>query len=169
MVSAGLPYLCVGARTDTHTQTHTHTLIHTHTHTHTNTLTHARTHTRHAHGYRYDGELFVKPPEVLTRDRLLGMYEVSNPTRPGRSCCCILLLLQTASRTRGWCMEGLLAPRLSGWDTCVLGCCAPLHPLRPTAPTAPPCHCQVTHCQSRSRLHVQPPVAQHTHWLRTCL
>ena len=25
---------------------------------------------------RYDGETFVKPPEVLTRDRLLGMYEV---------------------------------------------------------------------------------------------
>ncbi|KAF5840330.1 hypothetical protein DUNSADRAFT_17174 [Dunaliella salina] len=24
----------------------------------------------------YDGEVFVKPPEVLTRDRLLGMYEV---------------------------------------------------------------------------------------------
>jgi len=24
----------------------------------------------------YDGETFVKPPEVLTRDRLLGMYEV---------------------------------------------------------------------------------------------
>ncbi len=25
---------------------------------------------------RYDGQTFVKPPEVLTRDRLLGMYEV---------------------------------------------------------------------------------------------
>lgn len=24
----------------------------------------------------YDGQVFVKPPEVLTRDRLLGMYEV---------------------------------------------------------------------------------------------
>ena len=24
---------------------------------------------------RYDGQTFVKPPEVLTRDRLLGMYE----------------------------------------------------------------------------------------------
>jgi hypothetical protein len=27
-------------------------------------------------GGRYDGQTFVKPPEVLTRDRLLGMYEV---------------------------------------------------------------------------------------------
>ena len=26
--------------------------------------------------YRYDGQLFVKPPEVLARDRLLGNYEV---------------------------------------------------------------------------------------------
>ena len=25
---------------------------------------------------RYDGQTFVKPPEVLTRDRLLGTYEV---------------------------------------------------------------------------------------------
>ena len=25
---------------------------------------------------RYDGQVFVKPPEVLTRDRLLGTYEV---------------------------------------------------------------------------------------------
>jgi Conserved in the green lineage and diatoms 27 len=25
---------------------------------------------------RYDGQTFVKPPEVLTRDRLLGLYEV---------------------------------------------------------------------------------------------
>jgi hypothetical protein len=25
---------------------------------------------------RYDGQVFVKPPEVLTRDRLLGAYEV---------------------------------------------------------------------------------------------
>lgn len=25
---------------------------------------------------RYDGEVFVKPPEVLMRDRLLGSYEV---------------------------------------------------------------------------------------------
>lgn len=24
---------------------------------------------------RYDGQMFVKPPELLTRDRLLGMYE----------------------------------------------------------------------------------------------
>ena len=24
---------------------------------------------------RYDGQTFVKPPECLTRDRLLGMYE----------------------------------------------------------------------------------------------
>lgn len=24
----------------------------------------------------YDGQTFIKPPEVLTRDRLLGMYEV---------------------------------------------------------------------------------------------
>ena len=24
----------------------------------------------------YDGQLFVKPPEVLARDRLLGSYEV---------------------------------------------------------------------------------------------
>ena len=26
--------------------------------------------------HRYDGQVFVKPPEVLTRDRLLGTYEV---------------------------------------------------------------------------------------------
>lgn len=25
---------------------------------------------------RYDGQVFVKPPEVLARDRLLGTYEV---------------------------------------------------------------------------------------------
>ena len=25
---------------------------------------------------RYDGQIFVKPPEVLARDRLLGAYEV---------------------------------------------------------------------------------------------
>lgn len=25
---------------------------------------------------RYDGQTFIKPPEVLTRDRLLGTYEV---------------------------------------------------------------------------------------------
>ena len=28
------------------------------------------------HMRRYDGQTFVKPPEVLTRDRLLGTYEV---------------------------------------------------------------------------------------------
>lgn len=27
-------------------------------------------------GCRYDGQVFVKPPEVLARDRLLGTYEV---------------------------------------------------------------------------------------------
>lgn len=25
---------------------------------------------------RYDGQLFVKPPEILGRDRLLGTYQV---------------------------------------------------------------------------------------------
>lgn len=28
------------------------------------------------HPCRYDGQVFVKPPEVLARDRLLGTYEV---------------------------------------------------------------------------------------------
>lgn len=27
--------------------------------------------------HRYDGQVFVKPPEVLARDRLLGSYTVS--------------------------------------------------------------------------------------------
>ncbi len=43
------------------------------------------THIQHAHNTypthiqnppRYDGQIFVKPPEVLTRDRLLSMYQV---------------------------------------------------------------------------------------------
>ena len=29
---------------------------------------------------RYDGQTFVKPPEVLARDRLLGSYEVGSCT-----------------------------------------------------------------------------------------
>ena len=29
---------------------------------------------------RYDGQTFVKPPEVLARDRLLGSYEVRSCT-----------------------------------------------------------------------------------------
>lgn len=47
----------------------------------------------------YDGQLFVKPPEVLARDRLLGSYEV--PIALHSACICPFALLGHCHR--GYC------------------------------------------------------------------
>lgn len=42
---------------------------------------------------RYDGQVFVKPPEVLARDRLLGSYTVSSVK------CCNIFVSALSRRT----------------------------------------------------------------------
>lgn len=62
----------------------------------------------------YDGEVFVKPPEVLTRDRLLGMYEVR-----GRGSSRGTGTRAPAAHTRGTRTAGCgPADSVRGWQAC---------------------------------------------------